>query len=62
MEEVLMNQRMDRAHVVRPREDSESLSAQQRRFWVLDQLERTDAPHNVHVGLDIRGRLKFTAL
>ncbi len=59
--EVPMNQSMDRAYITSG-EDSESLSAQQRRFWVLDQLERTDAPHNVPAGLDIRGTLNLTTL
>ena len=57
-----MNQDTDRTDIAGPGADSESLSVQQRRFWVLDQLERTDAPHNVPVGLDIRGRLDLTAL
>jgi len=59
--EVPMNQSMDRAYIT-PGEDSQSLSAQQRRFWVLDQLERTDAPHNVPAGLDIRGTLDLATL
>jgi amino acid adenylation domain-containing protein/FkbM family methyltransferase len=60
--EVPMNQSIDRTCVATSGVDSEPLSAQQRRFWVLDQLERTDAPHNVAACLDIRGKLDAITL
>jgi amino acid adenylation domain-containing protein len=59
--EVPGNQTTDRTYLARPA-DSKALSAQQRRFWVLDQLERTDAPHNVPAAVEIRGRLDSEAL
>jgi len=39
-----------------------SVSAQQRRFWVLEQLECTGAPHNALAGLGIRGELDVATL
>jgi amino acid adenylation domain-containing protein/FkbM family methyltransferase len=60
--EVPMNQSIDRTCIARPGTDSELLSAQQRRFWMLHQLERTDAPHNVLASLDIRGGLDLAML
>lgn len=57
-----MNQSVDCSSIARPGADSEPLSAQQRRFWVLDQLEHADAPHNVPSCLEIRGKLDLTVL
>ncbi len=57
-----MNQSVSRTYIAKPGTGSEPLSAQQLRFWVLDQLERTDAPHNAAAGLEIRGRLDPTVL
>ena len=60
--EVPMNQSVNRTYIGRSGAGSEPLSAQQRRFWVLDQLERIAAPHNVPATLEIRGRLDLAAL
>ncbi len=60
--EVSMNQSVDSTCIARDEANSELLSAQQRRFWVLDQHERTDAPHNVSAGWEIRGALDHAAL
>ena len=57
-----MNQRIDRSSIARLGAATQPLSAQQLRFWVLDQLERADAPHNAAAGLEIRGRLDPIAL
>jgi hypothetical protein len=60
--EVPMNQSIDHSSITKSGADSEPLSAQKRRFWVLDQLERTYAPHNVPAGLEIRGSLDLSTL
>jgi len=41
---------------------SESLSAQQRRFWVLEQLEQTTASHCIPISVRIRGVLDVARL
>ena len=60
--QVLKNQSISRTGICRPVKSSEPLSAQQLRFWLLDQLERTDAPHNAAAGLEIQGKLDTAAL
>jgi len=41
---------------------TESVSAQQRRFWVLEQLERNSASHHIPVCVRIRGALDISQL
>jgi tartrate dehydratase alpha subunit/fumarate hydratase class I-like protein len=37
---------------------SESLSAQQRRFWVLEQLEQAASSHCIPISVRVRGALE----
>ena len=53
-----MNDNFDLSNHSETPKHSESLSAQQRRFWVLEQLERTAASHHAVVCLRVRGRLE----
>ena len=52
-----MNQNLDVTNRSKAAKTLESLSAQQRRLWVLEQLEHTAASHHIPVCTRIRGKL-----
>src|ERR1700756_1399058 len=57
-----MNNGFDNENRSQTAEVSEPLSAQQRRFWVLEQLEQPTASHCVPISVRIRGTLDVPRL
>src|ERR1700681_3259543 len=57
-----MNDNVDITNGSQTARNSRSLSAQQRRFWVLEQLEHSPASHHTPICLRIRGKLDTTRL
>src|SRR5579859_5350769 len=57
-----MNRNLDATNGLNSAVVSKSLSAQQRRLWVLDQLEHAAASHHIGVCWRIRGKLDAARL